>query len=77
MIFKRATKKNSKLRLGLIGPAGSGKTYTALTVAKHLGGRVALVDSENGSASKYANLFDFDAVSYTHLDVYKRQVYRA
>jgi hypothetical protein len=62
LIFKRATKKNSKLRLGLIGPAGSGKTYTALTVAKHLGGRVALVDSENGSASKYANLFDFDVL---------------
>ena len=62
MIFKRATKKDSKLRLGLIGPAGSGKTYTALTVAKHLGGRVALVDSENGSASKYANLFDFDVL---------------
>ena len=62
MVFKRATKKDSKLRLGLIGPAGSGKTYTALTVAKHFGGRVALVDSENGSASKYANLFDFDVL---------------
>ncbi len=62
MIFKRATKKESKLRLGLIGPAGSGKTYTALTVAKHFGGRVALIDSEHGSASKYADIFNFDVL---------------
>jgi hypothetical protein len=62
LVFKRATKKESKLRLGLIGPAGSGKTYTALTVAKHFGGRVAVIDSEHGSASKYANLFTFDAL---------------
>jgi hypothetical protein len=62
LIFKRATKKDSKLRLGLIGPAGSGKTYTALTVAKHFGGRVAVIDSEHGSASKYADLFDFDVL---------------
>lgn len=62
MEFKRATKKDSKLRLGLIGPAGSGKTYTALTVAKHFGGRVAVIDSEHGSASKYADLFDFDVL---------------
>ena len=62
MVFKRATKKESKLRLGLIGPAGSGKTYTALTVAKNFGGRVAVIDSEHGSASKYADLFDFDVL---------------
>jgi hypothetical protein len=62
LVFKRATKKESKLRLGLIGPAGSGKTYTALTVAKYFGGRVAVIDSEHGSASKYADLFDFDVL---------------
>ena len=62
MKFKRATKKSSKLRLGLIGPAGSGKTYTALTVAERFGGRVAVIDSEYGSASKYADLFEFDVL---------------
>ena len=62
MEFKRATKESSKLRLGLIGPAGSGKTYTALTVAKRFGGRVAVIDSEYGSASKYADLFEFDVL---------------
>lgn len=62
MAFQKATKKQAKLRLALIGPSGSGKTYTALTLVTHLvpGGRVALIDTERGSASKYADLFDFD-----------------
>jgi energy-coupling factor transporter ATP-binding protein EcfA2 len=64
--FQKATKHSAKLRLALAGPAGSGKTYTALSVACALaekyGGRVAVVDTEHGSASKYADLFDFDAL---------------
>jgi len=60
MAFERATKRRAKGRLGLIGPSGSGKTYTALRVAKCLGERIALLDTERGSASKYADLFHFD-----------------
>jgi hypothetical protein len=62
MSFQKATKKQAKLRLALIGPSGSGKTYTALTLATHLvpGGRIAVIDTERGSASKYADLFTFD-----------------
>ena len=52
--FKRATKSTAKLRLGLVGPSGSGKTMTALRIAAGLGGRVAVVDTERGSASLYA-----------------------
>jgi DNA polymerase III delta prime subunit len=52
--FTPATRRAARLRLGLIGPAGSGKTYTALCLAHALGGRVALIDTEHGSASKYA-----------------------
>lgn len=50
--------------MALIGPAGSGKTYSALTLATHLvpDGRIALIDSERGSASKYADRFNFDVV---------------
>ena len=51
-MFKKASRKAVRLRLGLIGPAGSGKTYSALKVAHHLGGRIALIDTEHGSASK-------------------------
>lgn len=53
-VFARATKKKQKARVALIGPPGSGKTYTALTIAKHLGARIAVIDTERGSASKYA-----------------------
>lgn len=60
--FQKATKKQAKLRLALEGPAGFGKTYTALTLATELGGRIAYVDTEAGSASKYAHLFDFDVI---------------
>lgn len=62
MAFKKATKFASKLRLALAGPSGSGKTYTALTLATALagGGEVAVIDTERGSASKYADLFTFD-----------------
>lgn len=61
-LFKKAVKSESKLRLAIAGPSGSGKTYTALAVGTVLanGGRVALVDTEHGSASKYADIFDFD-----------------
>ena len=52
--FKKATKASAKLRLGLVGPSGSGKTMTALRIAAGLGGRVAVVDTERGSASLYA-----------------------
>lgn len=60
MTFQKASKKESKLRLALFAPSGGGKTFTALRIAKGLGGRVAVIDSEKGSASKYADRFDFD-----------------
>lgn len=64
-MFQKAIKQEAKLRLAIAGPSGSGKTFTALTIAKTLasGGKVALVDTEHGSASKYADLFDFDVMN--------------
>lgn len=58
--FKKAIKQAIKLRMAISGPSGSGKTYTALNLAKYLGGKVAVIDTERGSASKYADVFDFD-----------------
>lgn len=52
--FKRATKKQAKLRLALIGPSGSGKTMSALKIGAHLGDNIAVIDTERGSASLYA-----------------------
>lgn len=64
-MFQKAVKQEAKLRLAIAGPSGAGKTYTALTIAKTLAGgnKVALVDTEHGSASKYADLFDFDVLN--------------
>ena len=59
-MFKKATKKQCKLRAGLMGVSGSGKTYSALRLATGLGGKIALIDTERKSASKYADRFDFD-----------------
>lgn len=55
-MFKQATRKQSKLRMTIDGPAGSGKSYTALRFAHALanGGKIAAVDTERGSLSKYA-----------------------
>lgn len=67
-MFKKATKFNSKLRMTIDGPSGSGKTYSSLQLATHLcppGKRVRFIDTERGSASKYANRFDFDVYELT------------
>lgn len=72
MTFQKATKKKAKLRLALVGPSGSGKTYTALSIAKHLGERLAVLDTEHASASKYCDKFEFDTICP---DTFSPQVY--
>lgn len=74
-MFKQATRKQSRLRMTLDGPAGSGKTYTALRFAHALtaafGGRIAAIDTERGSMSKYVGNapdgvpWDFDVEELT------------
>lgn len=66
-MFSRATKKQTRVRLALQGVSGGGKTFTALTIAQAIGGdSVAVIDTEHGSASKYADLFTFDTVSLSN-----------
>jgi hypothetical protein len=62
MIFSKATRKQAKLRLALTSPSGGGKTYGALLIAKGLGGRIAVIDTERGSASLYEHLCNFDVL---------------
>lgn len=62
MQFTKAERKKAKLRLALTGPSGSGKTYGALLIAKGIGGKIAVVDTEKGSASLYSHLVDFDTL---------------
>jgi len=72
--FQKAVKEQVKLRLAIYGPAGAGKTASALRIAHGIGGRIAFIDTENYSASRYADglnyagefvPFSFDVVSLT------------
>jgi len=63
--LKKATRKQVKLRLNISAPSGAGKTYSALRMAKGLCGdwsKIAVIDTENGSASLYSDLGDFNVV---------------
>lgn len=67
-LFKKAERHQSKLRLGLICPAGGGKTHSSLLIAAGLGGPIAVIDTENASASKEVgktNIPDFDVLVLT------------
>ncbi len=64
-MFQRAERKKAKLRLALCGPAGSGKTYSSLLIAQGLGGKIAMIDTENGSGELYSNLCEYDVATLT------------
>lgn len=63
MSFKKATRTAAKLKIAITGPSGSGKTYSSLLLAKGMSSRIAFIDTENHSASLYADRFDFDELS--------------
>jgi hypothetical protein len=73
MAFNKAVKTKQWLRLAIDGISGSGKTFTALAtaigMAKAMKGKVALIDSEHGSASLYADRFDFDTLELTEFQI--------
>lgn len=73
--FRRAKPEQASLKIGLYGPAGSGKTMTALLMAEGLaklsGKRIAFVDTERGtdfycqkvpSRGVHPDAFEFDAI---------------
>ena len=64
--FTKATKTQSRLRMAIDGASGSGKTYTALRFGMALanGGKLALIDTERGSASKYVGETTVDGVTF-------------
>jgi len=65
MALQRATRKQVKMRLNLSAPSGAGKTMSALLMAYGLIGdwsKIAVIDTENGSASLYSNLGEFNTI---------------
>lgn len=66
--LKKATRKQVKLRLNLSAPSGAGKTYSALRMAKGIvkdWEKIAVIDTENGSASLYSHLGEFSVIDLT------------
>ena len=66
LTLKKATRKQVKLRLGLSGASGFGKTYSALLLAYGMTGdwsKIAVIDTENDSASLYADLGEYNVIS--------------
>src|SRR5690242_11150907 len=61
--FVDAVRAAEKARIALTGPAGSGKTWTGVSIGAGLvpeGGTVCVSDGARGSAAKYAGLFAFN-----------------
>ena len=66
MQLQTAQRQIVKLRLGISGPSGFGKTYSALLLAFGITGdysKIAVIDTENGSASLYAHLGNFQVIN--------------
>jgi hypothetical protein len=60
--FRPAVRENVGLLIGLSGGTGSGKTFTAMRLAKGIAGAkpFAVIDTEAGRAKHYADQFRFD-----------------
>ena len=60
--FRKAVRENVGLLLGVVGASGSGKTYSAMRLAKGISGDkpFAVIDTEARRALHYADMFNFD-----------------
>lgn len=66
MKLQKAQRNQVKLRLGLSGASGFGKSYSALLLAFGITNdwtKIAIIDTENNSASLYSHLGDFNVLS--------------
>lgn len=65
MKLQKASRKQVKLRLGLSGASGFGKTYSGLLLAHGITNdwsKIAVIDTENESASLYAHLGEYNTI---------------
>jgi len=64
LVIRKAQRSKSHLKLVIDGVSGSGKTYSALLIAKGIGPdpRVLLIDTENGSGELYSHLYEYDYI---------------
>jgi|SRR5580692_9105503 hypothetical protein len=62
MQIRKAERKKAKLRLGISGASGSGKTWSALEIATGMGGKIGMIDTESGRGELYGNDFQYDII---------------
>lgn len=68
MQLRKATRRQAKLKIGVSASSGAGKTYSSLLIAKGLVGdwsKIAVIDTENGSADLYSHLGDYNVLTLT------------
>lgn len=69
MQLRLSERKKAKIKMALQGSAGSGKTYSSLLLAQGLTNgdltKVAIIDTENGSADLYAHLGQYNVLTLT------------
>ena len=66
MKLQKAQKEQVKLRVGISGASGFGKTYSALLLAYGMTNdwnKIAVIDTENGSANLYSELGNYNTVN--------------
>ena len=66
MQLQKTQRHNVKLRLGISGASGFGKTYSALQLAYGMTqdwSKIAVIDTENASASLYSDLGNFNVLN--------------
>jgi len=66
MQLQQTKRHNVKLRLGISGASGFGKTYSALQLAYGMTNdwsKIAVIDTENSSASLYSDLGNFNVLN--------------
>jgi len=67
MQLRQSERKRAKIKMALQGSAGSGKTFSSLLLAQGLNNgdfsKVAIIDTENGSADLYAHLGQYNVLT--------------
>lgn len=63
--LRKAERRKAKLRIGLFGPPGSGKTYSALKIAHGMTDweKICVIDTENKSADLYSHLGPYNVIT--------------
>lgn len=66
MQLRQSERKQAKIKMALQGSSGSGKSFSSLLLAKGLANedlsKVAVIDTENGSADLYAHVGDYNVL---------------